>query len=537
MILCGGYIYADSKQKQSYVRQIADQMSGLDPFVWRTIEISLLLLLMPSCSSRFGINFYNPLPNQEGFLGNSSSTKLTLSPQSDSHLSMPGSNLILQATQQSTCSLDSRLLVLLWEDMAGFGQLYLFALNGLRAALLTNRQLVFSRPPQEGAHWHLETGLYRMFALSSCQRLFWENSSQFNNRMNLSFFSEDVGLWGWALIPQYHGETAVSVNRYLANYLYVNPVYVPSSTGVQGDGGAIRVISSPSSPRDCADGVLKSSAWLDYPKVGAGPRGKPSKIEEPASSLMAAMKRGKFDLRGAFGGSDVFIIGVHIRRGDACSRRHVNNGRPPCWNDEKFISSMERAVESTRQLRQGKLLKFYIASDDVSALHTIPCLWAKNFTRPEADFAFLELNRTKYEILAGKNVNIENHGMGDVISIEFFRDFITEVSVLAQSDFLIGDFYSAFLNLAWVMSDAIGYFSVDNSFPCLRGGCPNPHGSSTTWCRGPWSWMTTNMMNHNFFSFDLRDQRWLAAVHELQDCGAHTKFEDYSPVCILELRS
>lgn len=421
--------------------------------------------------------------------------------------------------------------------MWGFGQLYLLALNGLRAALLTNRQLVFSRPPQEGAHWNLETGLSRMFALSSCQRLFWENPSQFNNRMNFSVKSEDVGPWAWALIPQFHGESAVSVNRQLANYLYVHPVYIPSNTGLQGYSGVIRVVSSPSPLRDCADGVLKSSAWLDNPKVGAGPRGKPPKIEEPASSVIGAMKRKNFDLRGVFGGSDVFIIGVHIRRGDACSRRHVNKGRPPCWNDEKYISSMERAVESTRQLRLGKLLKFYIASDDPSVMHTIPCLWANNFTRPKAAFAFLELNRTKYEIVVEKNVNIENHGMGDAMGIEFFREFITEVSVLAQSDFLVGNFYSAFLNLAWIMSDALGYFSVDDSFPCLRGGCPNPHGLSTTWCQGTWWWMTADMMNHEFFTFDLRHQRWLAAIHELQDCGAHTNFKDYSPFCILSSAS
>ena len=63
---------------------------------------------------------------------------------------------------------------------------------------------------------------------------------------------------------------------------------------------------------------------------------------------------------------ETFFIGVHIRRGDSCTTRAINTGRPPCQEVSVYASAVKQIISSYRTQQRIKFV-ILVASDSEHA--------------------------------------------------------------------------------------------------------------------------------------------------------------------------
>ena len=171
------------------------------------------------------------------------------------------------------------------------------------------------------------------------------------------------------------------------------------------------------------------------------------------------------------------LVAIHIRRGDACTTKGVNYGRPPCQNLETYLADLaevERRYAADEP--SARVQSIFVATDSADVISEIRAL---NDSRM---WWLSGVDRAKYAPEGSQK--IENF-MASAKRVDALRDFWTEVTVMAQADAVIGQCYSTMFDMAVFGGRHKGYRCTDEGYPCARGGCPTPLSGAHDRC----SWM------------------------------------------------
>ena len=166
------------------------------------------------------------------------------------------------------------------------------------------------------------------------------------------------------------------------------------------------------------------------------------------------------------------LVAIHIRRGDACTTKGVNYGRPPCQNLETYLADLaevERRYAADEP--SARVQSIFVATDSADVISEIRAL---NDSRM---WWLSGVDRAKYAPEGSQK--IENF-MASAKRVDALRDFWTEVTVMAQADAVIGQCYSTMFDMAVFGGRHKGYRCTDEGYPCARGGCPRRSRAHTT---------------------------------------------------------
>lgn len=153
-------------------------------------------------------------------------------------------------------------------------------------------------------------------------------------------------------------------------------------------------------------------------------------------------------------------VGIHYRRGDACTTAKINTGRPPCQPFGDYLKHVP-----------AKAASIFVATDDPSFSGNED---KRIVVYPMERDKYTPKGTLKIEAFADKSR-----------AKEFMQDYLLDVADLATSAHLIGQCYSSMMNAALFLGvDNKNYTCVDQGYPCLRGGCPTPHAFRRDRC--PW---------------------------------------------------
>ena len=114
-----------------------------------------------------------------------------------------------------------------------------------------------------------------------------------------------------------------------------------------------------------------------------------------------------------------------------------------------------------------------MASDDENAVTEIKRLVDTDEARPrDVVVTHLKVDRSVYTPIG--DLKIEHYPFKQPIKRRMLYDYLLDNIMLAQSHVLVGQFFSSLLDHALFSSEASEYISIDESLPCLRGGCTTP---------------------------------------------------------------
>jgi len=132
------------------------------------------------------------------------------------------------------------------------------------------------------------------------------------------------------------------------------------------------------------------------------------------------------------------IIGIHIRHGDSCSDPRPYTMRR-CWPLAEYMAHARRFKE-----RYG-VRTVFLATDDAEVAEA-----AQQEFR-EFDFLIQRLNRTNHDSLEFVDDQLR---AGTLDPGREGRDVVTDISLLASSDFFIGTFSGNIGRIAYQLSSA-----------------------------------------------------------------------------------
>jgi len=142
-------------------------------------------------------------------------------------------------------------------------------------------------------------------------------------------------------------------------------------------------------------------------------------------------------------GSDFFsqhaVIGVHVRRGDSC---HAEEGLS-CHALGKYMDAVQALS------KQYGATRVFLATDDEEVASTA----AREY--PQFQFATASIDRLRYNntVFIGRRL-----ATGEFAETSEGLDVISEVTLLSQSDFFVGQFTSNLARVAYMlMATRLGY--------------------------------------------------------------------------------
>lgn len=335
--------------------------------------------------------------------------------------------------EEGTCTRDTPIRTLVFFG-AGFGNLiswwaFSFIEEVSRYVYHEpNRVLVFVRHDQQP--WKAFQGAADFMRPSYCQQMFDENPRQFTN-VHSQFIHEGQPTPGSSIerLPMFlHRSTAWYLRRVIG-YWYLPRV----------DLDALRALGLPV--------VL---------------------VKTPAYPGRYSIDDIRVDLPP--------YVAVHVRRGDACTTRRPgsNLGRPNCQDVSVYVNAVSTAIDMAQPRR---LESVYVSTDTEAVI--------QEFKEFGMHVRVLSMSRAKYLPKGEQKIEVSMDNEADQRAA--VTEFIADLLLLSHATILIGQGYSTLWNMAFFSGPPKGYHTIDDAYPCFRGGCPGPFsGVNTYWDCGAW---------------------------------------------------